>query len=89
MVLAACLGASVRVSSREEAGAAGAAMIAACAIGVYADMNAAIARWVTPSLGTPEPPDPAFVKVYDQLFPAYLQTRRALEPVWDRLVERR
>ncbi|MDE3176924.1 MAG: carbohydrate kinase [Pseudomonadota bacterium] len=87
-ILAACLDAPVRVSSREEAGAAGAAMIAACAIGAYADMNAAIARWVTPALGAAEPPDPALVKVYASLFPAYLETRRALEPVWDCLVQK-
>ena len=87
-ILAACLDAPVCVSSREEAGAAGAAMIAACAIGVYPDMYAAIARWVTPTLGTAEPPDPALVKIYNRLFPAYLETRRALEPVWDRLVQK-
>ena len=84
-ILAACLNAPVRVSSREEAGAAGAAMIAACAIGVYPDMNAAIARWVTPALLQAEAPDPALVKIYASLFPAYVEARKALEPVWDRL----
>ena len=87
-ILAACLDAPVRVSSRDEAGAAGAAMIAACAIGAYDDMNAAIARWVTPSLGEAEAPDPALVKIYESLFPAYVSARRALEPVWDRLAEK-
>jgi erythritol kinase len=82
------LNAPVRVSSREEAGAAGAAMIAACAIGVFADMNAAIAHWVTPELGLAEAPDPALAKLYDGLFPAYVQARKALEPVWDRLAEK-
>lgn len=87
-ILAACLNAPVRVSSREEAGAAGAAMIAACAIGAYADMNAAIARWVTPELGRAEAPDPALAKIYEALFPAYVRARKALEPVWDRLAEK-
>ena len=87
-ILAACLGAPVRVSSREEAGAAGAAMIAACAIGAYADMNAAIARWVTPALGEAEAADPALVDIYESLFPAYLATRKALEPVWDDLARK-
>lgn len=87
-ILAACLDAPVRVSSREEAGAAGAAMIAACAIGAYPDMNAAIARWVTPALGAVEAPDPALVKIYNKVFPAYLETRRALEPVWDRWAQK-
>ena len=87
-ILAACLGAPVRVSSREEAGAAGAAMIAACAIGAYEDMNAAIARWVTPALGEAEAPDAALVDIYESLFPAYLAARKALEPVWDRLAQK-
>ena len=87
-ILAACLNAPVRVSSREEAGAAGAAMIAACAIGEFADMNAAIARWVTPELGRAEAPDPELAKLYAGLFPAYVQARKALEPVWDRLAEK-
>jgi len=87
-ILSACLNAPVRVSSREEAGAAGAAMIAACAVGAYADMNAAIARWVTPELGRAEAPDPALARIYEGLFPAYLQARKALEPVWDRLAEK-
>ena len=87
-ILAACVNAPVRVSSREEAGAAGAAMIAACAIGAYADMNAAIARWVTPALGEAEAPDLALVDVYDRLFPAYLAARKALEPVWDQLAQK-
>jgi erythritol kinase len=84
-ILAACLNAPVRVSTREEAGAAGTAMIAACAIGAYPDMNAAIARWVTPALGEAEAPDPALVGIYDSQFPAYLAARKALAPVWDLL----
>jgi erythritol kinase len=87
-ILAACVNAPVRVSSREEAGAAGAAMIAACAIGAYEDMNAAIARWVTPALGQAEAPDPALVDIYESLFPAYLAARKALEPVWDQLTQK-
>lgn len=87
-ILAACLDAPVRVSTREEAGAAGTAMIAGCAIRAYEDMNAAIARWVTPSLGDAEAPDPALVKIYRALFPTYVAARKALEPVWDRLAEK-
>ncbi len=87
-ILAACVNAPVRVSSREEAGAAGAAMIAACAVGAYADMNAAIARWVTPALGEAEAPDAALVDIYEKLFPAYLMARKALEPVWEQLAQK-
>ncbi len=84
-VLAAAVGAPVRVSGREEAGAAGAAMMAAVAIGAYPSMDACIAEWVTPLLGAPEPPDPALAATYDRLFPAYLRARSALVPVWDML----
>jgi erythritol kinase len=86
-VLGAAVGAPVRTSAREEAGAAGAAMMAAVALGAYPDMHACIAEWVTPLLGAAEPPDAELVRTYDQLFPAYQQARRALEPVWDALAQ--
>lgn len=57
---------------REEAGAAGAAMMAAVAIGAYPDMNTCIAEWVTPLLGAPEDPDPQLAATYDRLFPPSL-----------------
>lgn len=82
-VIAAAVGSPTRISSREEAGAAGAAMIAAVATGVYADMNACIAEWVTPLLGPAEAPDGTLVETYSRMFPPYLNARRALEPVWD------
>jgi erythritol kinase len=82
-VLAASVGAPVRTSAREEAGAAGAAMIAAVAIGAYPSMDACIAEWVTPLLAAPEAPDLELARTYDRMFPAYLLARRALEPVWD------
>lgn len=84
-VLGAATGASVRVSDREEAGAAGAAMMAAVAIGAYADMDACIAQWVTPLLGAPEAPDSALFETYNQLFKAYRDARTALPPIWDQL----
>jgi erythritol kinase (D-erythritol 1-phosphate-forming) len=82
-VLAACLGASVRVSAREEAGAAGAAMMAAVAVGAYDSMVDCIGEWVTPLLGAAEAPDPVLNDTYARLFPAYQGARHALEPVWD------
>jgi len=75
----------VRVSAREEAGAAGAAMMAAVAVGIYPDMDACIAEWVTPLLGAGAAPDPELVPIYNRTFPAYRQARLALEPVWDLL----
>lgn len=87
-ILAGTVGAPVRVSGREEAGAAGAAMMAAVAVGAYPDMEACIADWVAPLLGAAEAPDPALVAVYERLFPAYVEARTALAPAWDALAGR-
>ncbi|OYX42582.1 MAG: carbohydrate kinase [Rhodobacterales bacterium 32-67-9] len=87
-ILAAAIGAPTRISAREEAGAAGAAMMSAVAIGAYPDMEACIADWVVPELGAPEEPDPAAVRTYARLYPAYRKTRLALAPVWANLAER-
>ena len=88
-VLSAAVNSPVRVSSREEAGAAGAAMMAAVAIGVYPDMDTCIADWVTPLLGPAETPDPELVAVYGRLFEAYASARHGLEPAWDVLASLR
>ncbi|MGR3200049.1 MAG: FGGY-family carbohydrate kinase [Paracoccus sp. (in: a-proteobacteria)] len=88
-ILSACLNAPVRVSDRDEAGAAGAAMMAAVAIGAYPDMHACIAEWVTPLLGAAEAPDPDLARRYDRMFPAFTATRAAMPPVWDRLARLR
>jgi erythritol kinase (D-erythritol 1-phosphate-forming) len=82
-VIGASVGAPVCVSEREEAGAAGAAMMAAVAIGAYPDMHACVAEWVSPLIGPAEGPDPELVSVYERLFPAYLSARRSLVPAWD------
>ncbi|MBI1172840.1 carbohydrate kinase [bacterium] len=81
-VLAAAVKAPVRVSSRQEAGAAAAAMMAAVAVGVYPTMEACVAEWVTPLLGPAEPPNPDLARTYDQLYPSYQMARQALAPVW-------
>ncbi len=79
-ILAAALGTRIRTSTREEAGAAGAAMMAAVATGVFPDMESCIARWVTPTLGEAIEPDPALAERYDRLFPAYVAARTAAPP---------
>jgi len=88
-IFAGVLGADVRRVEREEAGAAGAAMIAAVRLGLYADMAACAAEWVEPLLGAPEQPDPALVTLYDRLFPVYRATREAMRPVWRELAAAR
>ncbi len=51
---------------RDEAGAAGCAMMAAVAIGAYADMDACIAEWIDAAFGRrPSRADPTLVPVYD------------------------
>lgn len=80
--MGAALGTTLRPSSRDEAGAAGAAMIAATATGAFGDMESCIARWVTPRLGAPEPPDPDAAAICDRQFDHYRATRLALAPVW-------
>jgi erythritol kinase len=88
-VLSAAINAPVRISAREEAGAAGAAMMAAVAIGVHRDMDSCIAEWVTPLLGQAEAPDPHLVAAYDRLFPAFVAARQGLAPAWDALADAR
>ena len=86
-ILSAALDAPVRSSSREEAGAAGAAMMAAVAIGAYDSMDACIADWVAPLLGDAEPPEADLAAIYARTYPAYRQLRDALPPVWATLAE--
>jgi erythritol kinase (D-erythritol 1-phosphate-forming) len=81
-ILAAALGADVRTSAREEAGAAGAAMIAAVSIGLYKSMEDCAAEWVTPLLGEAERPDAALAESYAKIYPAYAAAHHALRPVW-------
>ena len=82
VILGAALGTRIRSSTREEAGAAGAAMVAAVTTGLARDMESCIDRWVTPTLGAASDPDPALAERYDRLFPAYAAARRGSAPVW-------
>ncbi|TGG92467.1 carbohydrate kinase [Natronospirillum operosum] len=84
-VIASSVGAGVRVSDREEAGAAGAAMMAAVAVGVYADMDACIREWVSPLLGDIHQPNAEDTQPYARLYDVYRESREALAPVWSKL----
>ena len=81
-ILAAALDRPLWISSRDEAGAA---MMAAVAIGVNSDMDACLADWVTPLLEPAESPDPDLSARYARLFPALVATRHSLAPLWDSL----
>ncbi|MGH6900149.1 MAG: FGGY family carbohydrate kinase, partial [Geminicoccaceae bacterium] len=63
-VLAACVDAPLRVLRREMPAAAGAALIAAVALGHYRDLAAGSRDWVGPHLADPEPVDPDLQRVY-------------------------
>lgn len=84
-ILAACTGVPVRCSRREEAGAAGAAMMAAVAIGAYSSMADCVQTWVTPLLAEAEAPPAALTARYQQLFGSYQQIRSELPSVWHTL----
>lgn len=85
--LSAAVNAPVRVSKREEAGAAGVAMMAAVAIGAYANMDDCIADWVTPLLGDAESPDREQAARLEHLYAAYVTVRHSMPPAWDRLAD--
>lgn len=84
-IMADVLGVPVRPALRQEAGAAGAAMIAAVATCVHADMEACIARWVSAELGTADTPDAARVRDHASRYEAYRAARMMLPPVWSAL----
>lgn len=86
--LGAAVGGAVRISSREEAGAAGASMMAAVAIGAYRTMDECIEDWVTPALGAAERPAAADIERMERLFAAYAEIRRGIAPAWDILAAR-
>ncbi|RWC50674.1 MAG: carbohydrate kinase [Mesorhizobium sp.] len=87
-IIAAATRAQVRTSSRQEAGAAGAAMMAAVGLGVYGSMEDCAAEWVTPLLGDCDAYDDALSQTYDALFPSFVAAHRALRPVWKSMAHR-
>lgn len=89
VLLASALGVPVRESAREESGAAGAAMMAAVAIGAVRDMATAVDTWVKPTLRGIVQPDPALKARYDELFPIYVKARQAMPPIWADLADAR
>lgn len=81
-ILGASVNANVRVSARDEAGAAGAAMMAAVAIGIYPNMDACISEWVAPLFGKPEAPNPVLAEKYERLFEAFYKQRQSFPATW-------
>ncbi len=81
-ILASVLNAKVRSVSREEAGAAGTAMIAAVQQKLFPDMTTCANIWVEPHLGASTEPDAQLNSIYDQKYASYLAARYSMRPVW-------
>lgn len=89
-ILASVLNRPLRVSSRDEAGAAGAAICAAVVLGHCASHEAAQALWVAPYLAADVTrPDAGLAARYDELFDIYRRSYGALGPTWDALAANR
>jgi erythritol kinase len=88
-IFADALDAPVRRVTREETGAAGAAMIAAMSLGMHSSLAACADAWVTPTLGMLTAPDQRLSKFYSALFPIYRSVREAMPPVWAALAQAR
>jgi erythritol kinase len=89
LLLASALRAPVRSVEREEAGAAGAAMMAAIERKIYPGMAECAAQWVDPALGPLTRPDNSMVKSFDRLMPIYRDIRDSMRPVWRSLRDAR
>jgi erythritol kinase len=71
VILAACLNCPVSLVAHDEAGAAGAAMIAAVSVGLYRDMAECVTRWIAQPKSDILNPDSALARTYEVLFPVY------------------
>lgn len=87
LIMASVLNADIRTVSREETGAAGAAMIAAVQQRIFPDMAACAKVWVDPHLGSSTKPDAALAARYDKVFPLYVAARQVIRPIWKNLRE--
>jgi erythritol kinase len=81
-IFADTLNAPVRRVTREETGAAGAAMIATMNLGLHSSLAACADAWVTPTLGALTAPDAKLSRFYNELFPVYRAVREAMPPAW-------
>ncbi|PXW96557.1 erythritol kinase (L-erythritol 4-phosphate-forming) [Sphaerotilus hippei] len=89
-LLASVTGVPVRVSHREECGAAAAAMCAAIALGVHHDVREALPTWVDACLDERlTRPDAQQTALYDQLFPVYRALAERSRAPWQDLARLR
>ncbi len=84
-ILSAVLDRPLLAAAHEEAGAAGAAMIAAVQQGIFPDMAECAATWIAKRPAATVTPDPALVALYDKLFPIYRDAYHAMPALWRQL----
>ena len=65
-----------------EAGACGAAMMAAVRLGIHDNLTDATQAWVAPLLGKETQPDATQTKIYRDMFARYQASRKCLAPLW-------
>jgi erythritol kinase (D-erythritol 1-phosphate-forming) len=83
-ILSSVLGAEVRSVTRDEAGAAGAAMIAAVQQKIFSNMSTCADVWVNPHLSQARLPDPSLVETYKHAYLAYKECRDVMRPIWQK-----
>src|SRR6185503_15297237 len=81
LLFASALNAPVRSVEREEAGAAGAAMIAAVQQKVFPSMVDCAAQWVDTVLGPETKPDAELAQLFETTFPIYRETREQMSNI--------
>jgi erythritol kinase len=87
LILASVLNAPVRTVEREEAGAAGVAMIAAVQRKIFTSMEACVDVWVAPHMGAATQPNPDLAARYGKAFETYQSVRKDLRPHWSNMKE--
>ncbi|WP_237153837.1 FGGY-family carbohydrate kinase [Oryzibacter oryziterrae] len=80
--LGAILGRPLRQAPQNEAGALGAAMMAAVSVGVFQSMPDCVKAWVSGGVGDAEPFDPILAAKLDVSHAAYRASINALRPNW-------
>ena len=88
-ILSSALDRPLRIVDVEEAGAAGACMIAATQVGLFDTLDDCCRVWVDARLGEAIEPQADLVGHYRDLLPVYRRTREVLMPVWSELADLR
>lgn len=87
-MIASVTGRPVRVSNREECGAAGAAITAALSIDSHASIHQMLPQWVDAYLDEAVTlPDPGQTALYDQIYGQYRETAQRARAPWQALAD--